>query len=155
VPGAGVEHGDHVILHNGNIVKTKGKNSYYGSFSKILILNRGVHEPLEEFVFQQVIEFLKKYNTEHLSMLELGVYWGHYSMWLKHEFPGPSVFLVEPSAKNLDCGKYNFCINGYQGEFLQSKVGDSGLQVDTFCLTQELKDYPFFTPTSKDTKTKC
>jgi hypothetical protein len=40
------------------------------------VLNRGVHEPLEEFVFQEVLKRL----PEACAMIELGAYWGHYSM---------------------------------------------------------------------------
>lgn len=131
-PGAGLTKGDYVILHNGNIVKIKGANSYYGDFSEILALNRGVHEPLEEFVFQQVLESLKHDLQSPVTMLELGAYWGHYSMWLQQVCPDSLVVLVEPSKQNLECGKYNFATNGYRGEFIQSSVGETSLQVDHF-----------------------
>lgn len=42
------------------LVPINGPNEYCGNFSEILILNRGVHEPLEEFCFQEMI------NSKHL-----------------------------------------------------------------------------------------
>ena len=67
-PRAGmVEHGL-VWLHNGNRVSLDG---YYGRFSEILVINRGVHEPLEEFVFQELMRILPAEPV----MLELGAYW--------------------------------------------------------------------------------
>jgi hypothetical protein len=70
VPMAGVVQGNVVILHNGNQVPLSGDGSYYGDFSHILVINRGVHEPLEEYVFQ---EMLKQLDDRPL-MLELGAY---------------------------------------------------------------------------------
>lgn len=56
VPEAGYVDGSGlVVLHNGNRVPLEGNFAYYEEFSDILLLNRGVHEPLEEFCFQQVL----------------------------------------------------------------------------------------------------
>ena len=52
-----VDKEGYVCLHNGNKVPISGENSYYGNFSQILVMNRGVHEPLEEFCFQDFIAF--------------------------------------------------------------------------------------------------
>jgi len=119
-------------LHNGNIVKIAGKHSYYDKFSDILSLNRGVHEPLEEFAFQQVLCQLESRDNSPIRMLELGAYWGHYSMWLKSEIPNSECFLVEPSKANIECGRYNFLMNGHKGHFIQAFVGESGFRVDSF-----------------------
>ena len=94
VPMAGVVEGNHVYLHNGNRVPVAGSGTYYGPFSQLLVINRGVHEPLEEYVFQLVLRSLR----EAPVMLELGAYWGHYSMWLKKVRPGSTVILVERAA---------------------------------------------------------
>ena len=48
VPAAGFVEGDLVYLHNGLRVPVAGPGAYYGTFSQLLVLNRGVHEPLEE-----------------------------------------------------------------------------------------------------------
>ena len=128
VPMAGVVEANHVYLHNGNRVPMVGTGAYYGPFSQLLVINRGVHEPLEEYVFQQLLKSL----GEAPVMLELGAYWGHYSMWLKKMKPRSSVILVEPDVVNMAAGISNFKINGLTGEFIRSSVGQDHLQVDSF-----------------------
>jgi len=135
VPLAGVVDGDQVYLHNGNRVPLVGDGTYYGSFSQLLVVNRGVHEPLEEYVFQNVLKFV----GDAPVMLELGAYWGHYSMWLKKVRPRATVFLVEPDAANLNAGINNFKRNGFTGEFIQSAVGRDHLQVDRFLTGRQLE----------------
>ena len=66
-------------MHNGNIVPLDGAGAYYGQFIQLLVLNRGVHEPFEEYAFQELLKNLPKTPL----MIELGAYWGHYSMWIK------------------------------------------------------------------------
>jgi hypothetical protein len=125
---AGVVEDGYVYLHNGNKVPCFGVKAYYENFSDILQINRGVHEPLEEFVFQTVLSQL----PETPFMLELGAYWGHYSMWLKKVRPLSSVCLVEPDASNIIVGKENFKTNGLEGEFIQDFVGRGFFNVDDF-----------------------
>lgn len=117
-----------VTLHNGNSVPIDGPGAYYGDFSRILIYNRGVHEPLEEYVFQQVLEVL----PEAPVMLELGAYWAHYSMWLKLARPDATVYLVEPESENIEAGKANFERQGMKGNFIQELVGEGHFGVDAF-----------------------
>lgn len=136
VPQAGyLDEHLNVILHNGNKVPSKGKYSYYGNFSDLLIYNRGVHEPIEEYCFQEV---LKKINSENPCMIELGAYWGHYSMWFKKEFPDSRAILVESESANLDCGQFNFDLNGYQGEFINQAVCKNQFEVDKFLLKEDI-----------------
>jgi len=133
VPDAGYLISDHVILHNGVKVKIEGEYSYYNNFSKILLINRGVHEPLEEFVFQ---ELMKKINDSP-RMIELGAYWGHYSIWLKITKPSSILDLVEPDINNLNTGKYNFKNNDINLEnvrFINEKVGKT-----CFCIDEYMK----------------
>ncbi len=66
------------------------------------------------------------------SMLELGAYWAHYSMWLKKKRPAAAVMMVEPDAGNLRVGSANFQLNNYQGEFTQAFVGKGHFEVDDF-----------------------
>ena len=89
-PRAGFIEEGFVYLHNGLKVPLSGNYAYYGQFSWILVINRGVHEPLEEFVFQEV---LKRLPNSPL-MIELGAYWAHYSMWLKLVHPDATPFPV-------------------------------------------------------------
>ena len=128
VPMAGHCRGDNVCLHNGNWVPLSGEGSYYGAFSQILIFNRGVHEPLEEYVFQEVLKVL----PEQPSMIELGAYWGHYAMWLQRAHPRSGVTLVEPDPVGLEAGRENFRRNGYTGDFIQAAVGRGKFSIDAF-----------------------
>ena len=125
---SGTVEDNFVYLHNGLKVPCFGAKAYYEGFSSILIINRGVHEPLEEYVFQEVI---KKLNAAP-KMLELGAYWGHYSMWLKLVRPQAAVYLVEPSSKRIKAGKENFKFNGFNGEFIQASVATGLFEVDEF-----------------------
>jgi hypothetical protein len=127
-PLAGYIEGDSVILHNGNRVPVNGETAYYGDFSQILVINRGVHEPLEEYVFQEVLRAV----SPSPIMLELGAYWGHYSMWLKATHPKASVHMVEPESLNIRAGRENFQRNDLQGIFLESFVGKGCFEVDEY-----------------------
>lgn len=127
-PLAGFVRNNMVFLHNGNRVPVEGPGSYYGGFSQILIFNRGVHEPLEEYAFQELIKVL----PESPSMLELGAYWGHYSMWLKKRRPAAAVILVEPELQHIHAGIANFRINNIKGEFIQDFVGKGHFAVDAY-----------------------
>ena len=134
-PRSGFVDGDFVYLHNGLKVPVLGSYAYYGQFSSILVINRGVHEPLEEFVFQEVIKRLPNSPL----MLELGAYWGHYSMWLKLAHPNANVHLVEPELQNLNAGKYNFEMNGFTGEFIQAFVGKGQFSVDQYLAERDIQ----------------
>jgi hypothetical protein len=130
VPEAGyVDASGRVILHNGNRVPLRGPGSYYGSFSDLLVINRGVHEPLEEYCFQEMLAGL---SVEAPVMLELGSYWAHYSMWLKKARPHATCHMVEADAANLQEGRDNFKANGLEGAFHHGMVGRGGFQVDAF-----------------------
>lgn len=135
VPMAGVVQGNEVFLHNGNRVPLSGDAAYYGAFSQILIVNRGVHEPLEEYVFQEV---LKKLRDDPV-MIELGAYWAHYSMWLKKLRPRATLVLVEPNPSNLAAGKSNFRRNGFEGEFINAPVAKGQFEVDRFFHARDIR----------------
>src|SRR4051794_8085647 len=79
VPMAGLVEGDQVYLHNGLKVPGIGPGAYYGPFSSVLIINRGVHEPLEEYVFQELLKRLGGVA----SLIELRAHLGHYLMLLQ------------------------------------------------------------------------
>jgi hypothetical protein len=121
-----VDPSGYVFLHNGIKAPITGANRYYGDFSDILIYNRGVHEPLEEFIFQVTLDHLPAKPV----MLELGAYWGHYSMWLKKAKPSSQVFLVEPDTNNMNVGIDNFSLNNLHGTFFNDFVGAGHLAVD-------------------------
>lgn len=133
-PQAGTTLDGQVTLHNGHRVPLSGEGAYYGDFSRILIYNRGVHEPLEEFAFQCLLPHLPAAPV----MLELGAYWAHYAMWLAQSRPAAALHLVEPDAANLAAGQANFARHGYQGYFTQAFVGQGGLAVDDYLATHGL-----------------
>lgn len=132
VPEAGIVEGDEVCLHNGIRVPVIGTGAYYGAFSQLLVINRGVHEPLEEYVFQ---ELLKKLPAAP-QMIELGAYWAHYSMWLKKERPAATTIMVEPDPDNLAAGQANFLRNGFEGEFIRAAVASGHWELDLFLKTR-------------------
>lgn len=135
VPWAGVVEGNDVFLHNGNRVPVRGEDAYYGDYSQLLIVNRGVQEPLEEFVFQEVLRRIH----EAPRMIELGAYWGHYSMWLKKSRPQAQVIMVEPEGRHLAVGRNNFAKNGFVGEFIHDAVAPHRWKVDTFLQDRGLR----------------
>lgn len=131
-PEAGIVNGRYVTLHNGLQVPYKGNGTYYGDFSNILVINRGVHEPLEEYAFQQLLSHLAAEDAPAPNMLELGAYWGHYSMWMKAAHPRAKVHLVEPDPGNLAVGQGNFAHNGFEGTFQPGFVGRGQFEVDAY-----------------------
>lgn len=136
VPMAGFLDGNLVYLHNGLRVPVAGPGAYYGPFSQLLIINRGVHEPLEEFVFQGVLKCL----PDAPSMIELGAYWGHYSMWFMKERPKGQVILVEPESECLKAGQDNFARNGFKGEFINAFVGAGKFEIDDFFRNRKIEE---------------
>lgn len=106
------------IMHNGIKVF---KDSYYGSWMTTLIsLLHGHHEPQEEKAFHEVL----KYISKDAVMIELGSYWGYYSMWFQKEVPGAQNFLIEPDPKNIEIGKKHFVFNDMVGHFTQAMISD-------------------------------
>ncbi len=94
-----------LIMHNGLRV---GELSYDGEGPRnLMVANRGVHEPQEERVFQEVLRVLPPGSV----MLELGSSWAFYSMWFYREVAEARCFCVEPAPDNLPMGQKNFALN--------------------------------------------
>lgn len=129
-PNAGRLDDGWVTMHNGQLVKY---GSYYGpelgNFFDIMLINGGVHEPQEEYAFQEVIKSLKETKP---SMLELGAYWSFYSMWFLQQHPEGVCTLVEPNSQYMDFGCENFNKNGLTGKFINDYVFPSAFMVDPF-----------------------
>lgn len=105
-------------MHNGIQIFP---DSYYGyAGTALLVKNKGIHEPQEEYIFQQVLP----YFPAGASMLELGSFWSFYSMWFAKEVPEARNFMLEPVELNLKIGKYNFEMNQVKGTFLKGYAGD-------------------------------
>ncbi len=117
-PDAGRIKNGSLIMHNGLKV---GPLSYCGyPMLKMLMGNRGVHEPQEERVFYEI---LKKLPTRSV-MIELGSYWAFYSMWFYRKVKHPTCYMVEPDKTCLESGKNNFILNEMHGNFLRAVIGD-------------------------------
>jgi hypothetical protein len=117
----------YVVMHNG-IRVLLGKDAYYDAYSQLLIINRGVHEPQEEYAFGEVL----KCCDPRLPMFELGSYWAFYSLWYLREFPSAAAFLCEPDAARLESGRRNFALNGAKGEFIHQGIGPGGFDLPGF-----------------------
>lgn len=141
VAKAGVVEGDVITMHNG--IRIKALSYYGGQMMNMLIENKGVHEPQEERAFADVLPHL----PENPVSLELGAYWGFYSLWLKTFRPAARCHLVEPDGVNLQEGRINFEMNGLAAEFEHSFVSDNDLQpsrgprtisVDGYCRRKQI-----------------
>jgi hypothetical protein len=126
------------IMHNGVLVLA---GSYYGrGGQRLLLQNRGCHEPQEEFVFRQVLHDLKP----GAIMIECGAYWSFYSIWFCKEILRGVAYLIEPERENLEAGRKNFELNGLAGGFFQKFVGSenhsSGNGCETITLDAFVKD---------------
>ena len=133
---AGRLEGSIITMHNGVKVHAGG---YYGAgILNMLMESGGVHEPQEERIFEEVIRTL----PENCSMLELGSYWGFYSLSLLHQRPRARCFLIEPDEVNMVSGKLNFRLNGRKAHFTLAGIGAEPsrqrriLTVDAFCKTR-------------------
>ena len=114
----------HIIMHNGLQLDPA---SYYGyGMLELLRANKGVHEPQEEKLFQEVLKVLPK--DRKITMLELGAYWSFYSLWFLKMNPNAACYMVEPERLNLWYGKQNAAINKLNGTFVHAGIGD---KVDT------------------------
>lgn len=105
-----------LVMHNGIVIEPL---SYYGyPILKMLVNNRGIHEPQEEYVFQEVLREMPSGAT----MIELGAYWSFYSMWFNKEIRNARNYMIEPS--NIEYGKTNFRYNKLKGDFFQYYIAD-------------------------------
>lgn len=127
------------VMHNGLLIKVGG---YYGlPITKALYVNKGVHEPFEEYWFYKILKDIK---SEAPVILELGAYWSFYSMWFLKEKQHSTAFLIEPEMENLEIGKSNFAKNGFKGHFFQYFIDEisSGnmISVDDFVEQQKITE---------------
>ena len=125
VPDAGRLDGGLITMHNGIQVSALGY--YGGGILNMLVENRGVHEPQEERVFAVILGLLEPGAT----MIELGAYWGFYSLWFAKEVPDARCYLVEPSYTCMLSGKQNFKRANQNAAFTQAYVGsEKGISLD-------------------------
>ncbi|MGE4132952.1 MAG: FkbM family methyltransferase [Bdellovibrionales bacterium] len=122
-PEAGHVSGDFQIMHNGLKIFTGcySTPTNRGMMTHLFEVNKGVHEPSEEFAFQVILETI----PSNATIVELGSWWAFYSMWFKSKVANAEAYMVEPEADRLEDGKKNFALNGFQGHFYQYFVGAS------------------------------
>ena len=140
-PLAGIIDVGLLVMHNGIRIKPL---SYYGfPMLRMFKLTKGVHEPQEERVFQEVLKVMPPGAT----MLELGSYWAFYSMWFQKTVPDAHSYMVEPEEAGLKSGKENFEINGLQGDFTRAFIGNEYKEISPPILTVDWilseKNIPF------------
>ena len=137
VPQAGELKDSVLTTHTGLKVF---EESYCGKgMAKLIEVNKGVHEPQEEYAFQEVLRFL----SPGAKMLEVGAYWGYYSLWFLHTVKGGQAFLVEPESAHLEAGRRNFAINGTRADFTQASVGaasDLSLNPPQICVDDFVRE---------------
>lgn len=125
VENAGQIIDGNLIMHNGIKVVPKG---YCGDFSDILEINKGVHEPSEEFVFQEMFSCLE---SKKPIMYELGSYWCFYTMWFLQKFPLGVANCIEQGGHELAVGVENMAKNNMSAKFTNQWVGKGGWNLDT------------------------
>lgn len=104
------------ILHNGLIMDPL---SYYGlPVLEMLYKNKGVHEPEEEYAFQEILTKI----PQNATMIELGAYWSFYSMWFHSVVHGAKNYMIEP--EYLESGIKNFELNNMSGSFTKAFISD-------------------------------
>ena len=127
VPNAGEIINGHVVMHNGLLIEWPWRDThdperakgYYGAFSEILRMNKGVHEPSEERMFATV---LKKGISDGATMVELGSYWAFYSMWFYKAIKDAQIYCIEPVEEHLNMGISHCKLNDVQAKFTQGKA---------------------------------
>ena len=102
---AGVCIDDVITMYNG--VKIQNQ-SYYDNFSDILLLNKGIHEPQEEYVFSKVLDNI---HSKKPLMIELGSYWAFYSLSFLQKHNNGKTICIEADEDLLSKGKNNFDLN--------------------------------------------
>jgi hypothetical protein len=106
------------LMHNGIKIVL---NCYYDTqwLTDVIYGLKGHHEPQEEKCFYEVL----KYIPESAIMIELGSYWGYYSLWFASHIKNATNYLIEPDPKRLEIGKKNFELNNKTGIFRRGFVG--------------------------------
>lgn len=137
IPESGKLENGIITMYNG--VKIR-QNSYYGNFSDILIMNEGIHEPSEEFLFQKVIKHISTTQKKPL-MVELGSYWAFYSLSLLQVCPEATTYCIEAGEHELLCGVSNFGLNDRIGWWGKEFVGngENELKLTDFVKQQEIE----------------
>lgn len=110
------------VMHNGLKIEPL---SYVGpEMLRLMAENKGIHEPQEEYAFQEVLKYIKQNGV----MLEVGAYWSFYSMWFAKQVKGARNFMLDNN-DGVVRGKENFRLNGLRGTFEIAYVGQ-GVEIE-------------------------
>jgi hypothetical protein len=130
---AGTIDNDCVTLHNGLKVI---KDGYYGDFSKILVLNKGCHEPAEERLFELILTDI----SENGTMIELGSYWAFYTIWFNKVIKNAKNFCIEAGLRELKIGEKNCLINNVNNvDFTQAFIGKTHMNLSNFICEKKIE----------------
>lgn len=114
------------VMHNGLKVV---KDGYCAPWMTDLIYGlQGHHEPQEERVFYEVLKHLPQKAT----MIELGSYWGYYSLWFAKVVAESTNYLIEPDPERLNLGKQNFILNDLTATYVHGYIGTCGTDAGNF-----------------------
>lgn len=110
------------LMHNGVKIVL---NSYYGVqwITDVIYGLKGHHESQEEKCFYEVLQHM----VDGATMIELGSFWGYYSLWFASVVRASRNYLIEPDPQRLAIGKKNFELNRKMATFIRGYVG---LKVD-------------------------
>jgi len=138
-PNAGnvirIQNVSYQLMHNGIKIL---QDCYYGKWMTQIIRSlKGYHEPQEEKAFYEVLKYLPK----DAVMIELGSYWGYYSLWFQKEILDAKNYLIEPDIKNLWIGKKNFDLNNAIGDFTHAMIGGVSAEKQEFINWDYEKSY--------------
>jgi hypothetical protein len=114
----GTEYPAYQLMHNGIKIIT---NCYYDVqwMTDVIHGLKGHHEPQEEKCFYEIL----KHIPDNATMIELGSYWGYYSLWFATEVKNAKNYLIEPDEKRLEIGKKNFELNNKTATFIRGFAG--------------------------------
>ena len=118
VDHAGKIYRHYQLMHNGLRIRL---GSYYDYGNTMLLQEtNGVHEPQEEFAFQEILKAIPEGGV----MMELGSFWAFYSMWFASVVKNARCVMIEPDPHKINFGKLNFKLNNLKGVFDLGFISD-------------------------------
>ena len=106
------------VMHDGTNVLAGG---YYGDWQMEIITRlRGHHEPQEERIFHQLLQYV----APGTLMVELGCFWAYYTNWYLGKVPASRAICLEPDGNHLRIGEANLKLNGRAARLIKAGVGE-------------------------------
>lgn len=124
------------VMFNGIEVVHGG---YFGDWmAEIIQHSHGHHEPQEEVVFYETLKRVGR----HATMIELGCFWGFYSLWFAKQVSGAQLFLCEPDPAHLEVARKNLIRNGIQATLFNVAAGKTEVKnifIDSLSYEKEMQ----------------